>query len=628
MKNPTFLKNKYDLHNAPEVQSAVKRTEKRTGEKLAQDPESRIQNYLDRFKEIIEREDIDKKERGIEALKRILYNKFVIKEQDIPQGFFENQRRLAREQGHGDIEITDEMKEQLTEVVITDQKSSLDNWIDYFSSKDAIYPDWLKYYAFRSMLNLGEYDKEKKKFTKRSKGTTKPFPDLNREALAYVLDAIEKKQTGAKDESTEEQFKQILQGENFAKLYAWAIDKVTPVTQEALSKVEGKWIKYDQNSDHIPLVQSLQGHGTGWCTAGESTAKSQLAGGDFYVYYSYDEDKNPTIPRAAIRMQDNQIAEVRGVAPEQNLDPYINDVVKEKLTEFPDSKAYENKVDNMKLLTEIDKKTKNNQQLNKQDLIFLYEIEDNIQGFGYQKDPRIKEIRDLRNPEQDAPIVFECQPENIAHNQEEINENTKAYIGKLFPGIFNLIEEYNIEHICTSFPENKINRIEMELGNQTKQELVKELEQREQLEKQDKDKIYISDSAKSMLKNEDFFILEKKEQQKFIKLKVQDLGFKNNTTTEQIYERAKELGLDLCPPETGPKIRLNYEKIFKKEQPLGEYFRIAMKQISDSNGDPSVFLVNRYDDGKSWLYGSWVRPDDGWSPSDRLFVFSFRKPAE
>ncbi len=624
MKNPTFLKNKYDLHNAPEIQSAAKRTEKKISEKLQQDPESRIQNYLDRFKEIIEREDIDKRERGIQALKKILYNKFVIKENEIPPGFFDNQRRLAREQGHGDIEITDEMKEQLSEVVITDQKSSLDNWIDYLSSEDAIYPDWLKYYSFRSMLNLGEYDKEKKKFNKRSKGTTKPFPDLNREALAYVLDAIEKKQTGDKDESAEEQFEQILKGENFAKLYAWAIDKVTPATQEALSKVEGKWIKYDQNSDHTPLVDSLQGHGTGWCTAGESTAQSQLQGGDFYVYYSYDEDKKPTIPRAAIRMQENQIAEVRGVASEQNLDPYINDVVKEKLTEFSDGKVYENKVDNMKLLTEIDKKTKNNQELDKQDLVFLYEIEDNIQGFGYQTDPRIKEIRDLRNPEQDAPIVFECNPENIAHNKEEINENTKAYVGELFLGIFDKIREHNIEHIYTSFPENKIDIFNAELGNQTKQELIQELEKREQLDEQNKDKIYISNYVKDMLKNEEFFTLENKEQQKFVKLKVKDLGFKNNVTTEQIYNRAKELGLDLCPPETGPKLRLNYGKIFKKEQPLGEYFRIAMKQISDSDGNPRVFFVNRGDDGGSWLHGGWANPGSEWDPSHQ-FVFSLRK---
>lgn len=349
MENPEFLKRKYDLHNTEEVEQAAKRAEIRSGERVPQYPAFRIQNYLDRFNEILEREDPEKREHGIEALKRLLHSKFVIKPEEIPEGYFENQRRLAREQGHGDIEITQEMRDQLSEVIIADQESSLDKWVDYLASPDATYPDWLKYWASRSVLGLGEYNKEKKQFTKRSKGTTKPFPDLNREALAYVLDAIEKKYQKEKISLTaleaedKEKFAKLLQAENFSKLYAWAIEKVTPTSVDQLSITLGKWVKYDRNSDHMPLVQSLQGHGTGWCTAGESTAETQLKGGDFYVYYSLDREGKPTIPRAAVRMQEGSIAEVRGVAAEQNLDPHICSVVQEKLNDFPDGKQYEKK---------------------------------------------------------------------------------------------------------------------------------------------------------------------------------------------------------------------------------------------------------------------------------------------
>ena len=70
----------------------------------------------------------------------------------------------------------------------------------------------------------------------------------------------------------------------------------------------------------MPLVKSLQGHGTGWCTAGESTARTQLDGGDFYVYYSNDDKGKPIIPRAVIRMNGDSIGEIRGIAHEQNLD--------------------------------------------------------------------------------------------------------------------------------------------------------------------------------------------------------------------------------------------------------------------------------------------------------------------
>jgi 23S rRNA maturation mini-RNase III len=273
---------------------------------------------------------------------------------------------------------------------------------------------------------MGEYDKEKKQFTKRSKGTVKPFPDLNREALAYVLDAIQKKYQkqvpNLKDLSPEEQqeFERLLQSENFAKLYAWAIEKVTPATKESLENTQGEWVKYDRNSDHMPLVQSLQGHGTGWCTAGESTAQAQLQAGDFYVYYSLDAQGSPTIPRVAIRMQENGIAEVRGIASDQNLDPYIGDVVKAKLSEFPDGKAYEQKSEDMKRLTEIDNKVKANEELTQEELRFIYELDHKIQGFGYVRDPRINEIIDNRDIKSDISLITGYPKEQVSIEKEEV----------------------------------------------------------------------------------------------------------------------------------------------------------------------------------------------------------------
>ncbi len=598
MEQPDFLKKKYDLHNAPEVESATKRTEKRTGEKVPQDPETKIQNYLDRFTEIIERKEPAKRERGVEALKHILHDKFVIKEEEVPEAYFENQRRLAREQGYGEIEISEEMRKQLTEVIITDQKSSLDNWIDYLSSNDAIYPDWLKYYAFRSILDMGDYDKEKKQFTKRSKGTTKPFPDINREALAYVLDAIEKKYQ-RKIQPQDPEFQKLLQGENFAKLYAFAIDKVTLASEEVLANTKGEWVKYRQGKDHMPLVNSLQGHGTGWCTAGESTAEAQLQAGDFYVYYSYDENGKPNIPRAAIRMQGGDIAEIRGIAHEQNLDPHINDVVKNKLSEFPDGKAYEKKSADMKFLTAIDNKTKKKEPLTKEDLIFLYEINEPIEGFGYQRDPRITEIIKARNPQEDAPIVFECEPNQIVFNQKEISKNTKAYIGPLFKGVFQL----NLEHIGTSFPEGMVKKMEAELEGKDGSQLEKELREKN---------IKISDYAMDMLKK---ITVSKKEHLNLVRLTVKDLGFPNGATTDEIYQRSEELGLELCPQDTGPNLRL--------QNSTPDYILIAMKQITARDGFPYVFYLLRGAVGL-WLHDDIARPSLRWS-GNRRFVFRLRK---
>lgn len=617
-----LLKKTFDLHKASEVENAAKRTRMRTGEKVPQDPLSRIQNYLDRLSNIVNPPELeghpnfDRRERNLEMLKHGLYEKFVIKTDEITDNYWENQKRIIRERGQGaDLEQVDwqELKRQNTEAIIADQKSSLDKWINYLSSPDAPYSDALKYFTVRKVLYMSEYDKEKKMYPQRSKGTTKPFPDLNREALAYVLDTIEKKYKGQQSDQTPNspEFEKLLQGESFAKLYAWAIEKVTPASEEQLSANKGEWVKYKQGSDHMPLVRSLQGHGTGWCTAGESTAETQLKGGDFYAYYSFDTDGKPTIPRAAIRMSGNSIGEVRGIAKEQNLDPYIGGVVEEKLKEFPDAQLYKKKVSDMRFLTEIENKTRLGQDLTPQDLVFLYEVNAPIDGFGYEKDSRIAELRSQRNPQEDILVVFECEESQIARKANEINGSTKAYVGPLTPGIFDVIQKYNVEHAYTSFPEGKIRIESLEIGGKSERELEQELQQAN---------IHISEYAKDMLHSKDFTTLPNPKMLDTVRLKVADL-LPRNPTTDQIYAKAKELGLELVPAEAGVHYRLKYA-----DQPIGESFYIAMKQIADRLGYPSVFTLDR-GGGGLWLDLSFAFPGNGWGPEGEfLFALSKSEP--
>ena len=598
------------LHTTRPVEHEQKR-KKMKGEKTSQKPAEKISDWL----KVIEKTHMGHEDDPVvlERIKNYYHKEHVIKENDIPESYFENQKRLAREQGHGDIELTPEMKSQLTEVIVTDQETTLDNWVEYLSSPDSdSFPMWSKYWAFAGMLKLSSFDKEKKAFGKRDKGTVAPFPDLNREALAYVVDSINKK-ASKKDipgEADNPDFQKLLQGANFGKLYSYAIESIIPTEESELTSTKGEWIKYDQNSNHMPLVESLQGQGTGWCTAGESTAQSQLQGGDFYIYYSYGKDDKkgkPTIPRAAIRMEQGKIAEIRGVAEQQNLDSYISPVVQEKLTEFEDGKEYEKKTEDMKKLTEIERKTEKGQKLTKGELVFLYEIDSPIKGFGYQTDPRIKELRDKRNSKEDAPIVFECTPRQIAWSKDEVNEDTKAYIGTLYTNMFK--ELSHLEHIYTEFLEGRIKKYEIKIGGKTAQQLEKELEEKG---------FKIHDYARSMMKNPDFVPAKKPEQADLVRLRVRDLGFESGAKTEQIYAKAEELGLELCPPEVGPHLRLELA-----DQPDGEWFSVGMKQISDSDGSPRVFYLSRYADGQ-WLFDVWADPGGHWYPGREL-VFRSRK---
>jgi hypothetical protein len=422
------------LHDSELVEHEVERR-KRRGDKVSQKPVEKISDWM----KVLERTHTSHRDNSnvTERIKSYYHREHVIKPEDIPESYFENQRRVAREQGHGDIEITNDMKQELAEVIISDQRSTLNKWIEYLTSSDTdIYPTWVKYWAFKGMLKLSSFDKEKKAFTNRGKGTVAPFADLNRESLAYVIDALVKKVEKKNISDIENpEFNNLLQGANFGKLYAWAIEKATPDQESEMTNISGEWITYKKGTDHMPLVNSLQGHATGWCTAGETTAESQLKAGDFHVYYSYDKNNQPTIPRVAMRMEEHNIVEIRGVAKEQNLDPFISesDILDKKLKEFgKEGELYEKKSSDMKRLTEIEKKTKKGEELSSEDLIFLYEIDSKIQGFGYQKDPRIEEITENKDIKEDISKITVFSKDEISINvREALRGDIKYHYGDL-----------------------------------------------------------------------------------------------------------------------------------------------------------------------------------------------------
>ncbi len=230
--------------------------------------------------------------------------------------------------------------------------------------------------------------------------------------------------------------------------------------------------------------------------------------------------------------------------------------------------------------------------------MFLYEIDSKIEGFGYDRDPRIKELRSKRDTIHDMSIIFGCALKQIAQKPEEVDENTKAYIGPLFPGIF----KKGLEHIYTSFPEGKIQKYETTIGGKTKDELVSELQEKD---------IYVTDWSKDLLNSSDFKTLKSTEELDLVSLTVGDLGLKDGATTDEIYARAGELGLELCPAEVGPQLRLSYGG--------DDWFYIAMKQISDRDGNPSVFFLSR-NGAELKLVAHNVRPSLRWNPGLQ-FVF-------
>ena len=478
MTEGEFLKNKY--WGDEKFREVVKRSSKREKGKIPPKPEEQINLYLKRLYKGLTGKELEKEkiEKGLpERFKRFLLYK-IRKEYFFDPGSLSEERlqeifkeiiigNYAESKGYTleqlrnsaikeavikqweqetdknfqKYKLPQEEIEQLTQQILKDQEESLKEWFDYLLSPEAEnYPLEFRYWAFVEMLKCGSYDEERKKFNERTKSTIAPFPSLNQQALAIVLDEIIRKQekqeqqeqqessvilASLQDKERREEFEKRLKSENFRTLYGFALDYVKSLVlpKERLPIIQGEWKKFKKGSDPSELVEAIKNFSTGWCIAGIGTAANYLQHSDVYIYFSYDKNNNPTIPRAAIVYNHKlgRITEIRGIAEGQNLDPYIHPVVEEKLKsgEIPGGEDYLETIEDQKKLAEIYIKHLNNQELTKEDLRFIYEIDREIKGFGYNKDPRIEEILRQRDIKKDLVYIFNTTEDRISLTREE-----------------------------------------------------------------------------------------------------------------------------------------------------------------------------------------------------------------
>lgn len=269
--------------------------------------------------------------------------------------------------------------------------------------------------------------------------------------------------------------------------------------------------------------------------------------------------------------------------------------VEEALVVLP--KNYEGK------LTQLFNNYKKGEQFTKDDLVFLYTINSLLKEFyndegDESEDSRIVNMLKKRNPKEDAPIILGCNPEEIAWSPNEIKENTQVYIGSLFAGVFNK----NFKYVLTSFPEGILRRCDLQIGGKTAEEYKKEFEKKN-INKTN-GAVFCLERMKTSLKTK--YV-------KLIRLKVKDLGFKRGAVMADIYDKAKELGLQFIPMEVGAELRLQYN---------GQHeMYVATKEKIGNDGKLVLFRLDwdvMRDEPKLWHY-DWYK-DHEMDPSDE-FVF-------
>ena len=425
--------------------------------------------YLSRLDRMIEKHG-DKVEQKIWEASA---ENVVMDYEDIPESYWKQQEQILRDNGQG-RELSEYEKEILAEDLIDKQRQSITSWTNYLGDKNCPYPLWFKVYAFDGIskmsntLNLDDAD-----YNRRDNTTALSFPKLNAEILAKVYRQINDfygvdKENWLSKHSDDEKLVSLVKSANFPKLYAKELvdTKVIIKTPERTEDVHGDWFEYKLGDEEE--IASLA-EGTRWCVVDPNVAHNYLVYGQYsnpeeddyddddYEDEDYeDEDReeydhddievenpeakfiifrleDPNSPgvfasngSASIRLDpDGIVAEVSGLNDGQAIEDALVPIVKEKTLSLPGGEEYLQKFEDKQTLIRLDKKMEKGEDLTKEELSFLYEIDRPIATLDTynRKDPRIPELRRKYNIEYALEkgidvneLVSSLEPDDITEN--------------------------------------------------------------------------------------------------------------------------------------------------------------------------------------------------------------------
>ncbi|MFC2702579.1 MAG: hypothetical protein ACFN3A_02090 [Candidatus Nanosyncoccus sp.] len=325
---------------------------------------------------------------------------------------------------------------------------------------------------------MGLINKETKEFEKRDKSTVASFPTLNPEVLAKVYRNINEfyavdKKAWLAQHPDDAKLESLVKSGNFPKLYAKELFETKTIikTPEKPEDIEGDWFTY-QLGDEDELAKTAEG--TGWCIADPNVAHNYLSYGNYAGndndWEEDDEDwedeeeegenndwkedddnpeednqnsskakfiifrlKAPNSPDgystngvASIRLDpDGKVAEVYGLDGGQALEDSLVQTVKEKVLSLPGGKEFLQKFEDKQTLIKLDHKLQNGEDLTKEELSFLYELDRPIATLDTynSEDPRITELKEKYDLEYALEkgvdvnkLVSSLDPDDITEN--------------------------------------------------------------------------------------------------------------------------------------------------------------------------------------------------------------------
>ena len=408
----------FESRNKDIVNSSFEKARKQKEKLPGKNNERRNFAYLSRLNNMVEKHG--------DALERKLWEasaeNVVMDYEDIPDAYWKQQEQILRDNGQG-RELSRREKEILAEDLIEKQRKSITSWANYLSDKNCPYPLWFKVYAFDGIskmsnaLNLDDAD-----YNRRDNTTALSFPKLNAEILAKVYRQINDfygvdKENWLSKHSDDEKLVSLVKSANFPKLYAKELvdTKVILKTPERTEDVHGDWFEYKLGDEEE--IASLA-EGTHWCVVDPNVAHNYLTYGEYghsrskgadeessskakFIIFRLEDPNSPGVfasnGSASIRLDpDGMVAEVSGLDGGQALEDSLVQTVKEKVLSLPGGKKFLQKFEDKQTLIKLDHKLQNGEDLTKEELSFLYELDRPIATLDTynSEDPRIPELKE------------------------------------------------------------------------------------------------------------------------------------------------------------------------------------------------------------------------------------------
>ena len=394
--------------------------------------------------------------------------------EDIPDSYWKQQEQILRDNGQG-RELSRYEKEILAEDLIDKQRQSITSWANYLGDKNCPYPLWFKVYAFDGISNMSNaLNLDDADYNRRDNTTALSFPKLNAEILAKVYRQINDfygvdKENWLSKHSDDEKLVSLVKTANFPKLYAKELvdTKVILKTPERTEDVHGDWFEYKLGDEEE--IASLA-EGTHWCVVDPNVAHNYLVYGEYghsrstgadeesnskakFIIFRLEDPNSPGIyasnGSASIRLDpDGIVDEISGLNDGQAVEDALIPIVKEKALSLPGGEKYLQKFDDKQALIKLDNKMKEGEDLTKEELSFLYELDRPIATLDTYniEDPRIPELKEKYSIEYAVEKGVDANKLVSSLGSKDITKNLELLLrnGADVDNIVNNIASYHI----------------------------------------------------------------------------------------------------------------------------------------------------------------------------------------